>query len=264
MCPEPAVRADRVPISRGATQPLHPTRAIVGQVGRTPIRRRLLYECSNRYYAGARQYQPERQAGLSRVRRAPGQRKEFALISNVGRGAMLSLVCALLVSPFAAHAGGWFFHKFGELRAYHADFLNVCAEAGHGQCRTVQHRIPRGGATFFGDARLSVKRLAENQFVIEIFVRGLPSDPQGPMTIMVDGKVFLLNPAQWRVGEQKYSNVAETFHVHDATLNAKLIARMKRGRTMRVIYEGGSGHVDFSLRGFSAAVAAIEQLVQSR
>jgi hypothetical protein len=35
--------------------------------------------------------------------------------------------------------GKWFLHEFGELRAYHGDFLNVCSGEDFRQCRTVQY-----------------------------------------------------------------------------------------------------------------------------
>ena len=56
---------------------------------------------------------------------------------------------SIAVMP-TAHAGAWFLHKFGELRAYHQHFLNVCTDAGNGLCRTVQYRLPPGIDPFFG------------------------------------------------------------------------------------------------------------------
>ena len=134
----------------------------------------------------------------------------------------------LLVGCRASVAGGWFFHEFGELRAYHQDFLNVCTQAGHGECRTVQYRLPPGGDSFFGDASLTVRRTAPREYRVEVFVRDLPDVPQGPMTVMVGGEVLLIREDQWAPGTSQYTNVAETFHLSDASLNGRLDRKSTR------------------------------------
>jgi hypothetical protein len=176
---------------------------------------------------------------------------------------------AFLISLLAgasgnAFAGEWFLHKFGELRSYHGHFLNVCAKAGHGLCRSVQYRVPPGSDTFFGDASLSVVGTQAGADVIEVFVRTMPHPAPGPITLMLDSQPVLLRDDQWAEGTVATPNVAETFHISDAAMNARIISLMKSANTLRISYAGGKGGVRFSLRGFTAARRAIRQLLQTR
>ena len=48
-----------------------------------------------------------------------------------------SLAALLALTPVPLFAQEWFTHRFGELRAYHGDWLAVCSENGAGACRIV-------------------------------------------------------------------------------------------------------------------------------
>jgi len=162
----------------------------------------------------------------------------------------------------SASAEPWFFHKFGELRSYHGHFLNVCGKAGYGPCRAVQYVIPAGGDRFFGSASLTIHRTAKGNYVVEIFIRALPDRPQGPISLMIVGDLIPLAKDQWRSGLVDGVNVAETFHITDAGLNERIVALMKAKNKLRVIYEGGTGSINFSLIGLKSALQAQEALKQ--
>ena len=170
----------------------------------------------------------------------------------------LTLLLAVLAAPAAAQ--GWFLHPFGELRAYHGDFLSVCADDGAGPCRTVQTYADPGSEAFF-DTRLAVHRLDVSPgWVVEIMDRGMP-DRVDTLRVTIDGEVWDVAPEARRRGGHDLAGVAETVTITGAALNAALVAAMRAGNRMTVRYapeSGGDGEARFSLRGFTAATDAID------
>lgn len=169
----------------------------------------------------------------------------------------------VLATPTLASSidGKWFLHKFGEMRAYHGDFLNVCTGEQFKQCRAVQYGFAPGNSDlFFGETRLSIARVLESDpatYTIEIFIRDLPDDPQGPFTLSIDGKVFQLSADDWQAGSPEGYNVAETISIIAPDLTDTLVTEMKAGNRLRVLYDGYQ-ETHFQLRGITAALAAIE------
>lgn len=160
--------------------------------------------------------------------------------------------------------GKWFLHPFGEMRAYFGDFLNVCGGEEFKTCRTVQFGFsPKDTDLFFGDTRLSVARVPNNDqatYTLEIFIGDLPDQPQGPFTLSIDGKTFPLGSGDWQPGSPEGYNVAETISIIAPKLTQNLVEEMKGGNRLHVLYDGGK-ETPFQLRGFTAALAAIENQI---
>lgn len=164
--------------------------------------------------------------------------------------------------------GKWFLHKFGELRAYHGDFLNVCDGTQFRNCRTVQYGFDAGQSdAFFGNSRLSIARILDGesttggdpaQYTIEIYIRDLPDDPQGPFTLSINGEIFQLSNQDWRAGSPEGYNVSQTFSIINPALTEKLIPSMRKGDSLRVLYDGWK-QTRFQLKGLSNALDAIEK-----
>lgn len=188
----------------------------------------------------------------------------------------LFITIGMLVSTgIAAHAanieGKWFLHKFGELRAYHGDFLNVCDGAEFRTCRTVQYGFNTNeNDTFFGNTRLSIARTLGGgsaggggppQYTIEIFIRDLDDAPKGPFTLSINGEIFQLSGQEWKAGSPEGYNVAETISITNPVLIDKLIASMRKGDSLRVLYKGWK-ETRFQLRGITKALDAIEMRLE--
>ncbi|MEL6607485.1 MAG: hypothetical protein AAFO58_00745 [Pseudomonadota bacterium] len=174
---------------------------------------------------------------------------------------------ALVVSLFgsAAVAGEWFLHPFGELRAYHDDWLAVCDDDGRGACRVVRAQADSGSGAFF-DARLSLHR-GDGGWWIEVMDRGMPEQALTALSFDFGaGRVVALAPGDWFLGELRYANVAETVTVTDPAIVEDLIARLQAGRVVLLRYAPvGAGAVEaFPLRGITAAMAAVETLREER
>lgn len=182
----------------------------------------------------------------------------------------------LIFGAFGAQAGNidgkWFLHEFGELRAYHGDFLNVCSGSEFRTCRTVQYGFNKNdNDTFFGNTRLSIARTLGGgsagdggppQYTIEVFIRDLPDDPNGPFTLSIDGEIFQLTEQDWKRGSPEGYNVAETFSIINPTLIDNLIAAMRKGGSIRLLYDGWK-ETRFQLRGISSALDAIEKQIKA-
>jgi invasion protein IalB len=163
------------------------------------------------------------------------------------------LVTALAVAP--ALAQGWFQHPFGELRAYHGDWLAVCDNAGDGPCRAVQIML-EPGETRVGPARLALERHDGGLFAIVFHHHALIEGVPDPLVLSIDGEALTLAPDQWAAGEPGLPNVIAAFHIVDAALAEMLVARMKAGWRLTLSHDAGEAR--FSLRGLTAALAAIE------
>lgn len=175
------------------------------------------------------------------------------------------IMAAGLASPVAA--GPWFQHEFGELRAYHKDWLAVCAERGEGACRVVQTSKDPGSAAYF-DLRLAVHRIdGSPDWVVEFMDRGLPGDALTALSFEFDGEVFDLPAGAWSGGDFDYGSAVDTVTIRDPDLAFALVERMKAGNRVIVRYAPageGDGQAVFSLRGATAAMNAIEARVLVR
>ena len=170
----------------------------------------------------------------------------------------------LLTSP--AQAGDWFQHKFGELRAYHGDWLAVCDTLGAGPCRVVQTDKDSGSDAYF-DQRLAVHRIDNSpDWAIEVMDRGLEAHAITQMTFTFDGDEVVIEPSAWGVGDFEMSNAVDTITITDKTIAADLVARMQAGNhvVIRYVPNGGDGKATFTLRGATAATNAIEARVLAR
>lgn len=175
----------------------------------------------------------------------------------------------LLAAGFAGqvNADPWFQHEFGELRAYHKDWLAVCAERGDGPCRVVQTAKDPGSAAYF-DLRLAVHRIDDRpDWVVEVMDRGLPGDALAALSFEFDGEVFDLPAGAWQPGDFDHGSAVDSVTIRDPDLALALVERMKAGNRVIVRYApdgGGDGQAAFSLRGATSAMNAIEARVLVR
>lgn len=165
---------------------------------------------------------------------------------------------ALAVAP--ALAQDWFLHRYGELRAYHGDWLAVCDKAGDGPCRVVQIML-EPGETRVGPARLALEQGDGGRFDIVFHHQALFGGVRDPLELVIDGEPLTLAPEQWAAGEPGLPNVIAAFHIADAALAGTLVARTKAGRRLTLRHH--AGEAQFSLRGVTAALAAIETRMAS-
>jgi hypothetical protein len=164
-----------------------------------------------------------------------------------------TIMAALTLSAAPVAGSDWFTHPYGELRAYHGDWLAVCNDNGLGPCRTVQMRLQSGEA-HFGSARIAVLVL-NGGYGMDLFMRGLDASAASRLGISIDGVEFDVGPTQFRAGEHGVINVAETVTLTDPDLTASLVNSMRAGRWMQV--EIGAQSWAISLRGISASLDGI-------
>ena len=139
----------------------------------------------------------------------------------------------------------------------------VCEDNGRGKYRSVL-LVLRPGATrtFFGQSRLTLGRLSNGDYSIDIYDEGMPSREMGPILFTFGRTRIELKPTQWRSGTAAYKNVAETITVTDPVLARDFVRRIKAGRLLTVSYKGGDA--TFSLRGATGSLAAIENHRRNR
>lgn len=165
------------------------------------------------------------------------------------------LAAALALGALPAGAGPWFAHPFGELRAYHGDWLAVCNDLGQGPCRAVQTPL-EPGETRVGMARLALERGPDGGMTITLSDLAMPEAGPATPRLFVDGREAALPAGSWAPGEPGLPGVLHSMAITDPALVADLLAQMKAGRWLELRHEGGA--VTFSLRGVTAALAAIE------
>ena len=171
----------------------------------------------------------------------------------------------LLITPAAAV--DWVQHKFGELRAYHGDWLNVCTKDGKGDCRTVQIPLKAGDDPFFGESQLTLHVAPEGSYQIEFFQRNLIADRDMYIGFCFDDFCSGTDgPTTWRPGSKGAENVAETIIFTDAELSKLMVERMIKNNRLEIVYgpNDASKRAKFSLRGVTAALKAIEKHYQMR
>ena len=176
----------------------------------------------------------------------------------------LCLIVAGVMMAFSAGpalAKDWFLHPYGELRAYHGDWLAVCDEGGAGACRAVQIML-EPGETRVGPARLALERKDAGHFDVVFHHQALIAGVRAPLVLDIDGDALTLSPGQWAPGEPGRPNVIAAFHIADVELAKGLVARMKAGSRLTLRHD--AGEAQFSLRGVTAALAAIEAQAATR
>jgi invasion protein IalB len=170
----------------------------------------------------------------------------------------------LATSP-AVLAQEWFLHSFGELRAYHGDWLAVCEDEGAGACRMVQTGKDTGSDAYF-DNRIALHRIdGTPDWAVVLMDRGMPAESLSSVWVVIDG--VRVDIPLWTVGELDQANVAETITLTDATLTARIVEAMKAGNRMVFHYAPvgtGDGMSRYSLRGVTAAAQSIEARVLAR
>ncbi len=184
--------------------------------------------------------------------------------SFLGAVMFTGVVASLTATP--ATSGDWFMHKFGELRSYHGDWLAVCADSGRGACRIVASGKDQGSDSVF-DYRFAAHYVEGlNEWNIEVMDRGMPESQLTAMRFDFDGEWINLPYGSWKAGEMAYDNVMETVTLIDFPLTKTLIGKMKAGTMLSVTYapQGWDGLAQFSLRGVTAAMHAVEMHVRHR
>ena len=178
---------------------------------------------------------------------------------------VLTLSLALLSPASMISAQEWFQHEFGELRAYHGDWLAVCDDNGDGPCRMVQSAKDEGSDAAF-DSRLSGQMIeGPNDWTFVVMDRGMPASDLSRLWVEIDGTSIEI--PGWSVGENGMENVAETVTVTDPAVTGPLLDAMKAGGRMTVRYApagSGDGQSTYSLRGVTAAANAIDARVKAR
>jgi Protein of unknown function (DUF1176). len=168
---------------------------------------------------------------------------------------------AMAFAAVPSLAQDWFLHPHGELRAYHGDWLAVCEEAGDGPCRAVQIML-EPSETRVGPARLALERREGGRVDVVFHHQALFAGVRDPLVIAIDGQSLTLSTDQWAAGEPGLPNVIAAFHIVDPALAETLVARMKAG--LRLTLRHDARGAQFSLRGVTAALAAIETRMASR
>ncbi|MDX2484160.1 MAG: hypothetical protein QNK42_10940 [Pseudodonghicola sp.] len=177
----------------------------------------------------------------------------------------LALAFGLLAAP--ASAQDWFLHDYGELRAYHGDWLAVCDDGGDGPCRVVQTGVDPGSNAYF-DQRLAAHRIDNSpDWAIEVMDRGMPAAALTELRFRFDGQQVTVPPASWTLGDMLSPNASDMVTIRDPDLAYALVARMKAGNRVTVTYAPkgeGDGSASFHLRGVTAAMNAAETRVLAR
>lgn len=112
------------------------------------------------------------------------------------------------------------------------------------------------GETRVGPTRLALERRDGGRIDIVFHHQALFGGVRDPLVLAIDGAALTLAPEQWATGEPGLPNVIAAFHILDPALAETLLARMKAGRRLTLRHD--AGEAQFSLRGVTAALAAIE------
>jgi len=164
-------------------------------------------------------------------------------------------------------AGPWFKHRFGELRAYHGDWLNVCEDGGAGQCRTVQTYVGSGKDRFFGESKLSVYIEHNDRVSVEVYDMGMPALTGASLRFDFGDQIISVPADQWRIGARDAENVAETVFIPPSEISTRLVTLIRAKARLKVTYPlhgADSGIAPFSLRGSNAAIAALKTHMATR
>lgn len=179
---------------------------------------------------------------------------------------MMGLWAALaLATP--ASAGDWFTHSFGELRAYHGDWLNVCAQNGDGQCRAVQYEPAQDGSAFFGEARLALYYETPARYVADLYAKGLQAEAVDQIVLDFGAARMELLPGDWQIGGAYTPNLLETVALVQPELVALFEQHVRAYGRLNVSFLSQGAEIraaSFSLRGSDAALTAIDAYEAAR
>ncbi|MEM6619748.1 MAG: hypothetical protein AAF631_10640 [Pseudomonadota bacterium] len=174
-------------------------------------------------------------------------------------------IAATLAQPVLAQA--WFMHTSGEIRAYHGDWLAVCADEGNGPCRVVATAVDPGSNAFF-DLRLAAHRIDNSpDWAVEVMDRSMPASQVETLTFTFDGEATTIPRSAWKAGDFLYGSVVDTLVIRDPAVAADLVEKMKAGNRVVITYAPtgrGDGEASFPLRGVTAAMNASESRVLER
>ncbi|WP_114389836.1 hypothetical protein [Notoacmeibacter marinus] len=184
----------------------------------------------------------------------------------IGRLLIGAAVAGLFLGAGHAVAGEWFVHPFGELRAYHGDWLAVCDDKGEGRCRAVHSERKSADDRFFGKSRVALLRIDDNRWAIEFHDEGLSASELHSLAFTVDGKTTPIPQGALKIGTPDVDNVADTVTIMDATLAGELVAKMRAGNRLIIDYQPSAtdGKALVSLRGATAVTDAIEAQIRDR
>ncbi len=184
----------------------------------------------------------------------------------IGRFFMGAAVAGLFLGAGHAVAGEWFTHPFGELRAYHGDWLAVCDKKGEGRCRAVHSERKSADDRFFGKSRVALLRIDDDRWVIEFHDDGLSASELSSLAFTIDGETTQVPRDAWKVGTPDVDNVADTVTIMDAKLTGELVAKMRAGNRLIIDYQpsASEGKAAVSLRGATAVTDAIEAQIRDR
>ncbi|MEO1562886.1 MAG: hypothetical protein AAFR98_05565 [Pseudomonadota bacterium] len=168
---------------------------------------------------------------------------------------MRNLVVAALLAATPVCASDWFRHPFGELRAYHWDWLAVCQDEGNGLCRVV---------TFGEDAkrrdfpysRLAIGRSRDHDgWSIEFTYTDMDAREIDRVTFVIDGREVRVPLANMD------TTGLDTVRLGEPDVTEPLVVSMKPARFVEVRFDPNvtdPQNLIFSLRGLTAALAAVE------
>lgn len=166
----------------------------------------------------------------------------------------LTLLC-VIAAP--AQAQNWFTHPFGELRAYHGDWLAVCDEFGSGPCRMIGYEQSRRA-----ESQVRLYRSSDSMdWTLVYFDRGLPERTLETISFGIDRTWINIPAGTWTPGDRDITNLLETVTIADPALTRTLLGHIRAGRWLTVRYTTTSGDTierRYSLRGTTAASDAIE------
>lgn len=180
---------------------------------------------------------------------------------------LLAFAVSLLSSPVAAQE--WFVHEFGELRAYHGDWLAICRDGGAGDCRVVQPGLEPGDDSFFGSSRLAVNRLDAGGYTFEVNAGEITYQTVTAAVFHFGSRSIDVPEVDVVTRDQYGTLTVNTIYVMNPEITGELVTAMRASNRL-VVQNGqflgadrGMG-AGFSLRGVSAALDAVERQILER
>ena len=182
-------------------------------------------------------------------------------------GAAIAVALALW-STAALAQGAWFQHEeSGERRAFHRDWMAVCADGGEGQCRILRASADPGSNAFF-DQRLTLFRIDNSpDWVLEFMDRDLPAADLPELTFDFGSTAIVVPGSALKAGDYAYGGAADSVTLTDPVQVQSILEAMRAGRALEVRYSPtgqGDGRATFGLRGVTAASNAVNAEVLTR
>ena len=82
------------------------------------------------------------------------------------------------------------------------------------------------------------------------------------ITLIIDKNIYALNETPWTYGSHDLAKLLETYTITDLNLSTELLKEMNAGRLLKAM--DLTDEAEFSLRGITAAMAAIERHIKGR